>query len=221
MDRRKSRTARARLLESAAGAGGFEGEISRILLEEPEMRAQALAFLAPAPDPDPVRLASLEACLGDRDPRVREKALGLLAESHGDRVDQTVGAVARQDASPEVRARAMSILGGRGGEEGRPVLVQGLEDESPLVVHAAAEALVRSSGEGAVRDVGRLLHAQNAKSRTVGILLLGSLEYESARAMLRRAAQAHADPGVRDLCKKVLEAGPPRGGTLEELLGTD
>ena len=223
LDRQRSRKARARILEVAARLGGFEGEISRVLREEPEMRRAALAGLASreGQEQEGVQRASLEACLEDKDPHVRAEALRLLAAAPDGKSDARAGEVALRDASPEVRARAMSILGAQGGEASRPILVQGLSDESPLVVYAAGNGLIRSRGEGAVEDLARLLRSKNPKSRILGILMLGSLPHDSARRILRDASEKNPDPEVRDLCKKVLESGPPGAGVLEQVLGTD
>jgi len=168
-----------------------------------------------------VQRASLEACLEDKDPHVRAEALRLLAAAPDGKSDARAGEVALRDASPEVRARAMSILGAHGGEASRPILVQGLSDESPLVVYAAGSGLIRSRGEGAVEDLARLLRSKNPKSRILGILMLGSLPHDSARRILKDASEKNPDPEVKDLCKKVLESGPPGAGVLEQVLGMD
>jgi len=221
LDRQRSRKARARILEVAVRLGGFEGEISRVLREEPEMRRAALAGLASKEGQEGVQRASLEACLEDKDPHVRAEALRLLAAAPDGKSDARAGEVALRDASPEVRARAMSILGARVGEASRSILVQGLSDESPLVVYAAGSGLIRSRGEAAEEDLARLLRSKNPKSRILGILMLGSLPHDSARRILKDASEKNPDPEVKDLCKKVLESGPPGAGVLEQVLGMD
>jgi hypothetical protein len=51
--------------------------------------------------------------------------------------------------------------------------------------------------------------------------MLGSLPHDSARRILKDASEKNPDPEVRDLCKKVIESGPPGAGVLEQVLGTD
>ena len=223
LDRQRSRKARARILEVAVRIGGFGREISTVLEEEPEMRRTALASLASkeGQEQEEVRRTSLEVCLEDKDPHVRAEALRLLAAVPDDKSDARAGELALRDASPEVRARAMSILGARGGEASRSILVQGLSDESPLVVHAAGRGLIGSRGEAAAEDLARLLRSKNPKSRILGILMLGSLPYDSARRILKDASERNPDLEVRNLCRKVLESGSPGAGVLEGVLGAD
>ena len=220
-DKSKSRTARVRLIRALSTRQGFEESIARVLQEEPEMRLSALEGLDSAGATNRVGARALEICLKDSDPEVRLEALRFVSGQPLPAVNTLVGEMAVGDASQEVRARAMTAVSRQGGEEGREILYQGLRDESPLVVYTAADEMRKLGGENAARDLGGLLQAEDPRLRFIGILMLGSMEEEEARDILKDASEGHADKQTREWSTKVLEGGPLDARSMHQVLGVE
>jgi hypothetical protein len=220
-DKSKSRRARIRLIRALATRQGFQESIAQVLQEEPEMRLPALEALDSAGATKKAGARALEICLKDSDPEVRMKALRFLPGNPPPAVNALVGEMAVGDASQEVRARAMTAVSRQGGEEGREILYQGLRDESPLVVYEAADGIRRLGGENAARDLGELLQAEDPRLRFIGILMLGTMDEEEARDLLKDASERHGDEQTREWSRKILDGGGLDARSMHQVLGVE
>ena len=79
----------------------------------------------------------------------------------------------------------------------------------------------RLGGEDAAAELGGLLEAEDAKIRFIGILMLGSMEEEAARDILKDASETHADQKTRDWSRKVLQGGRLDAQSIHRALGID
>jgi HEAT repeat protein len=220
-DKSKSRRARVRLIRALSTRQGFEETIAQVLQEEPEMRLSVLGALDSVGTTNKVGVRALETCLKDSDPEVRLEALRFVSREPPPAVNALVGAMAVGDASQEVRARAMTEVSRRGGQEGREILCQGLRDESPLVVYNAADGIRKLGGENAARDLGELLQAEDPRHRFIGILMLGTMEEEEARDILKDASEHHTDMQTREWSRRVLDQGPVDPRSMRQVLGVE
>ena len=218
-DSSRSRLARGGLLGHLSFLDDFDAVLSGIILGEPEMRLAALEAVRASGGGMKISRECLEACLRDADEEVRLEALALLssAPNGGKGEGELLGAIATGDVSPEVRASAMAVVGARRGEV--DILSRGLEDQSPYVVYTAADALRRMGDEESVQVLGDLLRSESEKSRFIGILMLGSMEGDPAREILREASQSHSDPWTRHLCSQVLTVGGLDADSFRKVLG--
>jgi HEAT repeat protein len=220
-DKSKSRRARIRLIRALSTRQGFEESIARVLREEPEMRLPALRALDSVGATNKVGTRALETCLKDPDPEVRLEALRFVSGEPPPVVNVLVGEMAVGDASQEVRARAITAVSRQGGEGREAILHQGLRDESPLVVYTAADELRRLGGENAARDLGGLLQAEDPRHRLIGILMLGSMEEEEARDILKDASEGHTDKQTREWSRKILDGGRLDARSMHQVLGVE
>ena len=217
-DKGKSRKARIRLIRALASRQGFQESIEQVLREEPDMRLAALEALDSAGATKKTGTKALEICLKDSDPEVRLKALGFVPFEPLPALSALVGEMAVGDASQEVRARAMTAVS---GQQGREILYQGLRDRSPLVVYAAADGIRRLGGENAARDLGGLLQAEDPRIRFIGILMLGTMEEEEARDILKDASERHADTQTREWSRKILDRGGLDARSIHQVQGAE
>lgn len=220
-DKSKSRTARRRLIRTLLAWEGFEESVAKVLAEEPEMRLSILRDLDASGAGKRIDHSALEGCLRDPDPRVRTEALGFVSEAADPVVNALVGEMATSDASVEVRARAVTAASRQGGETGRQVLSQALEDPSPLVVYTAADEMRRLGGEASARELGGLLQAEDPRVRFIGILMLGSMEDAEARAILEDTSERHTDEKTRAWAGKILAGDRLDAGSMRQVLGLD
>jgi HEAT repeat protein len=220
-DKSKSRRARIRMIRALSTRQGFEETIAQVLQEEPEMRLSALEALDSVGATNKVGARALEICLKDSDPEVRLEALRFVSVEPPPVVNALVGEMAVGDASQEVRARAMTAVSRQGGEEVREILYQGLRDESPLVVYAAADGMRRLGGETAARDLGELLQAKDPRHRFIGIIMLGTMEEEEARDILKDASERHADTQTREWSRKILDGDRLDARSVHQVLGLE
>jgi HEAT repeat protein len=220
-DRGKSRSARRRLIRTLLAWEGFEESVQKVLAEEPEMRLSILRDLDALGAGKRLDQSTLESCLRDPDPRVRKEALGFVSGVTDPAVNELVGEMATGDDSVEVRARAVTEAARRGGEAGREILSQALEDSSPLVVYTAADEFRSMGGEAAARELGGLLLADDPRVRFIGILMLGSMEDAEARAILEDTSERHADEKTRDWAAKVLSGDRLDPASMHRTLGLE
>jgi hypothetical protein len=83
-------------------------------------------------------------------PLVRERALAALAATLGGKVGEDLRYALASDADAQVRAAAASLSAGRLGKEAEvDLLLDALDDESPLVRVRAARLLKEITGVGA------------------------------------------------------------------------
>jgi len=223
LDPGRSRRARGGLLDHLSFLDDFDAVLSGIIMAEPGMRLPALRAVRASGGEIKISRECLEACLGDAREEVRLEALALFSSTPdgGAGGGELLGTIATGDASQEVRARAMAAVGARGGEGDRDLLARGLEDPSPYVVYSAANALRRMGGEESVQVLGDLLRSESEKSRFIGILMLGSMEGDPAREILREASRSHSDPWTRHLCSQVLTVGGLDADAFRKVLGLE
>ncbi len=221
LDRTKSRTARRRLIRTLLAWEGFEESIAVVLDGEPEMRLSILQDLEASGASSRFGHGVLEACLKDPDARVRTRALALAAQASDPEVTVLLTEMATEDTSEEVRARAVAVASRQAGEEGREILLRGLEDPSPLVVYTAADEMRRIGGETSARQLGSLLQADDPKVRFIGILMLGTMEEEEARAILEDTSNRHPDEPTREWAGKILSGGGLDAKSVHKALGLD
>jgi len=88
-------------------------------------------------------------------------------------------------------------------------------------VYAASDALRQLGGEGSALALGDLLRSESDKSRFIGILMLGSMDEESAREILRNASESHSDPETRDLCGRALAGEGLDADSFRKVLGLE
>jgi HEAT repeat protein len=220
-DKSRSRRARIRLIRALSTRQGFEETVAQVLREEPEMRLPALEALGSSGATKKIGAGALETCLKDPDSQVRLEALRFASGEPPPAVSALVGEMAIRDPSPEVRARAMTVVIRRTGEEGKEILYQGLRDESPLVVYAAADGMRSLGGENAARDLGELLQAEDPRHRFIGIIMLGSMEGEEARDILKDASEHHKDMQTREWSKRVLYGDRLDPRSMHQVLGVE
>ena len=220
-DKSKSRAARRRLIRTLLAWEGFEESVAKVLAEEPDMRLSVLRDLDALGAGKRLDHRVLESCLRDPDPRVRREALGFVSEAADTSVVTLVGEMAASDSSAEVRARAVTAASRQAGEAGQAILSQALEDPSPLVVYTAADEMRRLGGEASARELGTLLKAEDPRVRFIGILMLGSMEDDEARAILEDTSERHADEKTRDWSRRILHGDRLDAKSIHQALGID
>jgi hypothetical protein len=149
----------ARLLESSIEAAGEFPERWRLILaaaqlpSEPKLDAWLAGIVASADEwmlrsaaldaldarRTPAALSAAKTALKDSYPRVRARALRVLANDHDSA--SVLVAYARKDEWFLVRAAALQVLPDAGG--GRAAMLESLHDPSPIVRAAAMRALRR------------------------------------------------------------------------------
>ena len=109
--------------------------------------------------------------------------------------------------SPEVRARAIAVLGVLGGEEAARMLGERLTDSSPLVRAAAARATGELGHWQASSELARLLGDTSWPVRRESALALRRLG-GAGQLSLRRALRAE-NPFAADMARQVLDLPDP------------
>ena len=224
LDKGKSRIARGKLLHSFSRIEGFEEIVMESIRVDPDMRSYALASLKSMKtggNKEKINQEIIRYCLKDASPDVRLEALNQLSSDSTPGAETLVGQAALLDSSPEVRARAIVLVGKRRGEGGIEILAQGLKDANPRVVYLAADEMRKWDSEGSAPALADLLDEEDPKKRFIGIIMLGAMKGEEALQILEEASEKHHDVKTRELSRKVLLQGPLDVDSLRQILGED
>jgi hypothetical protein len=119
-------------------------------------------------------VAALGELLGDPDVRVREQACRDLGQTHNAAALASLRR-ATEDASPLVRAAAVTAAGEIGGEQAGPLVLGGLGDGEPAVVLAALRSWERLRPDGAAKEVLPVLGREEPLVQAVALQVLTRL----------------------------------------------
>jgi HEAT repeat protein len=228
---RAVRAAAARALGAAGDAGAAPALVACLKDPSPTVRAASAAALgalasretargggAPtsrdgAGAPPRFAGAPLLVLLDDPEPAVRKEAAVTLGILMGASAVPRLGQTATTDADVPVRAAAAAALGRIGAPDGAASLAKALQDEAPLVRHAAAGAM------GAVGDrsvappevaqscaaaLVERLKDRHAAVRAAAAHALGRIGGPAAASALRESARGDPDESVRSAAAEAL-----------------
>lgn len=219
----------ARLVERRASRAG--GEVDLRVLEDDLRQAAtdalkgpvervlaALAVLTPEPGaPEVVSLGVLTSGLADRPEGRRDEALGALADLGRALAPELVALVGQPD--PEVRERAVRLLGRLDHPAVAGALLQALDDGESSVQRAGLAVLARRHAraeDGLPDRVARLLGHSDWSVRTEAAQTLGRLESRDAADALARVLREDDYAFVREAAARSL--GRLGGSTAEAAL---
>jgi putative heme-binding domain-containing protein len=136
-----------------------------------------------------------------RPARDRLRALSLL-QNHWSAPEAWLLTALCEDASPEVRAHAVWLLGVNGYQEGRDALVKSLSDPDAFVRRRACEALIRAGTEPPLSSLWPLLSDRDRFVRTAARLVLQRIEPAKwVDRLWQEASDLAFLEGVVALCK--------------------
>jgi hypothetical protein len=95
---------------------------------------------------------------GPQSPRLKERALFVLAQSNAPRARQVLAEIARGNGNPDLQAKAIQYLGVHGGRENRDLLAQIYDSSQDVAVKRRILRSFMVSG-----DRGRLVNAANTE----------------------------------------------------------
>src|SRR5262245_48167275 len=138
-----------------------------------EIKLMAINTLVKA---DEVRaIPLLEQLLkGTGSPRLKERALFVLAQNQSPRARQVVAEIAKGNGNPDLQARALTYLGAIGGAETRQTLLEVYKGTANLEVkRSILRAFMQSGDRERLLDVART--EPNADLRAEAVQQLGSM----------------------------------------------
>ncbi len=197
-DSRWIRDAKALEVEVRQASGQAVSPASQ---DDDELKLMALRGIMQS-DPDQA-LPVLEKMLsGTNSPKVKDRALFVLSQSHSARAREIIGGVARGNANPDLQLRAIRYIGIMGGPDNRQILADVYKSSNdPAVKRSILRSFMTAN------DRERLFAAAktetDASLRGEAIRQLGVLHASSELQQLyqsetsRRAEEVHSSGDVR------------------------
>jgi HEAT repeat protein len=212
-----------------------------------ELKLMALSGLMNA---DPGRAMPLIKQIlqsGSSSPKVRDRALFVLAQSGSPEARQALVAIARSDANPDLQARAIQNLGLFGGHESRQSLIEIYRTSQNIQARKAVLSALMLSGDRtglaavarketspqlrreAINQLGvsggrdELWQMyQQEKDSDVKRAIINALFVGGGREQLSQLATKESDPEVRrDAIEKLGLTGQASAPTLKTIYATD
>ncbi|MFQ6616435.1 MAG: HEAT repeat domain-containing protein [Fidelibacterota bacterium] len=134
--------------------------------------------------------------------RVRGGERDLLSETVRPYLAPVKNSVARGD--PEQRARAVQTLNLLGFNDYHDVIIEALEDPSPLVAMIAARSLMRREHPRFTEDVIKKMHRFSSWSRNFLASMLASVGPDASPALRGALRDPSQPPWVRTVCADAL-----------------
>lgn len=193
-------------------------ELTRLLVNDPEVRVRQAASQALAQIADPKTTPVLIQCLKDPEDKVRYgciKALGVLR-------DPTAVAPLSElanDPNSHLAGQALSALGSIESSEAKEVVKSKLEAKDPRIQSAACWASARQHDDAGMQVCIKLLSSQDAKMRLDAANALRLMGDGRAEAALQKALEKEREFTARRMMGMALERvkeRTARGGRGEE-----
>lgn len=195
------RSIRVSLIEAVATAGLRQLVPALRKIESPEMLAaswQALADLG-----SPVDEKGLANDLADSNPELRAAAARELLKRQPAEAIGRAAPLALSDPDPQVRVAVIEALGATRLPEALPTLERAFNGDSPEIRQAATRAVVAIGGRPAVESLGRLaFSAPDEEAQRYAVAAFILLKVPPDDPVLRRIAETHPNPSVRELAEK-------------------
>jgi HEAT repeat protein len=201
---------------------------------EPDVRLQAMqALYQLAKYPRGLRI-QLDQRLNDPDPRLRAQAASFLLRLGDHSRARQVLPPMLASADPQVRQAALQAYAAWASPDGFAVAREFLHDPSPIVRHAAANALAKIDSEQARPELLMILSDENRSVREQAAVLLGEMGKPALPAVLQALQQPDLEEGallalnhlpvagasdeIRDFARRKVEIALRYGGFWHNIL---
>ena len=178
-DSRWIRDARALDVEVRQASGQAVSPASQ---EDEDLKLMALRGMM-ANDPEQALPVIEKMLTSANSPKVKDRALFVLSQSHSARARETIAGVARGNANPDLQLRAIRYIGIMGGQDNRQILSDVYKSSNDAAVKRAILRSFMTAG-----DKDRLFAAAKAETdtslRTEAIRQLGVMHASSELAQL-------------------------------------
>jgi HEAT repeat protein len=168
-------------------------------VQDEELKLYALQYLSQQDPAQAVPLLEKTLRSATSSPKLRERAMFVLAQMSDPRARKILADAAKDDAHPEVQSKAIQYLGVHGGTENRALLVEVYQASTNVSVKKRVLQAWMVSGERA-RILTAATGEKDAELRGAAIQLLGVMGAHDELSKL------YAQETVTEVKKRILQA---------------